>query len=107
VKAPTRAISRFIATPYARDGEAWKASFAFEKILVLPLLVELGWAPRVEGLHFFEVFIGQLVQMTNEMHELPGVLIVAATVAPGRHSGEAHAVLDDPVEFAVAQTLSD
>src|SRR5690349_16968336 len=72
----------------------------FKKVLLISLLRSHG----IQLLHFFELNRCDLRQMTDEVHELPVVLIVMPA-APRRHAAQPHTVSDDVEQFAVAEIL--
>src|SRR2546426_6296380 len=71
------------------------------------LFFRLFMADRVEAFHLLELQRRDRRQMADEVHEVPCRLIVASrSVAPGGHSSQPHAVLDDEKDLPVAESLS-
>src|SRR6266540_3629460 len=77
-----------------------------EKLFVLSLFLELLTGLRVESGHLVELFGGQLSQVSDEVHELPRVGIVASASTPCRHACQADSIFDDPIQFAIGERLS-
>src|SRR5437867_10714227 len=63
-----------------------------------------GLALGIKPLHLVDFTRSQLRQVTDERDQLPAVRVVAG-FTPGRHSGPAHAVVDDVIKLAVAELL--
>src|SRR5436190_22599654 len=77
-----------------------------EKLLFLPLFFDLFSALGIHLFHFFQLRRRQFLKASNEVHELPSILVVlVAGFTPGGHTRHANTVLDDRVQLAVGQPL--
>src|SRR5262249_18239944 len=79
---------------------------AREEALDLLLLLDVPLRARIQRLHLGALGVAQARKVTDEVDQLPGGLrVVGPLLAPRRHAGEAHAVLDDVEELAVGERL--
>src|SRR5579872_1260162 len=65
--------------------------FARQEIRVVLLFGAFAGRLRVEGFHLVEVRGREMLQMTDEVYELPRVDVVRAAAAPRGHARQAHA----------------
>src|SRR6185369_10657978 len=90
----------------AGDSCLWGGTAAgtVEKFLLCFFFLDFGWTARIEPLHVENFRRRQIWKMANEQDKLPAVVIVRG-VAPGRHAGPSHPVVNDGKDFAVIQLL--
>ena len=79
---------------------------ATKEFLIPAVLLDLRRTLRIHRLHFLQLLRRQFMEMTNQVHQLPAVLVVlVARFAPGGHARQPNAVLDDEVQLAVGELL--
>src|SRR3954462_6453476 len=103
----SRRSSWLLLVIVVRGGSWWLDVLLFvlalEELLVLQFLFELGSTRRVQACHFFELLGGEIRQVPDKVHQLPGVGIVCTSLAPCRHAGQSHSVFNDPIQLAIGQ----
>jgi hypothetical protein len=60
---------------------------------------------RIVRPHVLHIFVSHSRQMADEQHQMPGIVIARSACAPGGHSSETHAILDDVVNLAIRKIL--
>src|ERR1700686_2118602 len=76
-----------------------------QKIVFLLLFFHIARALGVIALHFHALFVSELRQVANEPRQLPTVLFRSMRAAKRRHAREAHAIFNNPENFAVGELL--
>src|SRR5947209_19842444 len=76
-------------------------------MIFLLFLRPLVWALGIIVLHFDAVRCGEMRKVADKMNQLPTVQRASMLAAIGKcwHSGEPHAVLDDPEQLSIRKVL--